>query len=150
MRSPRTRFRPRTSAARSLPAHLPVLRQERFRRAGLFLIPEETDPPPEIQATLRHLRDTPAPPTFADAVIDPMLNALVAAVAIPRPALPVRMRKQRHTLVELALSEGSDALSAREQSELLSDPIALSLLHFRAWTQPLAHPQWQSLRAASP
>jgi membrane glycosyltransferase len=115
----------------------------------MFLIPEETDPPLEIQTTFRHLRNTPAPPTFADAVIDPALNALVAALAIPRPALPIRVHEQRHTLVELALSEGSDALSAREKSVLLSDPIALSLLHFRVWTQPRAHAQWQALRAAS-
>jgi membrane glycosyltransferase len=120
---------------------------DRFRRARLFLIPEETNPPPEIQATLAHLRNTPAPPTFADAVVNPALNALVAALAIARPALPVRVREQRHTLVELALSEGSDALSAQEQSMLLSDPIALSLLHFRVWTQPRAHAQWQALRA---
>ena len=83
-------------------------------------------------------------------MIDPALNALVAGLAVPRPALPIHVREQRHRLVELALSEGSDALSALEKSLLLSDPIALSLLHFRVWTQPRAHAQWHALRAVSP
>ena len=59
-------------------------------------------------------------------------------------------REQRRTRVELALSEGADALSAPEKSVLLSDPLALSQLHFRVWTNPRAHAQWLGLRAASP
>ena len=35
---------------------------DRFRRASLFLIPEETNPPPEIRATLQYLRNTSGAP----------------------------------------------------------------------------------------
>ena len=118
---------------------------ERFRRWKLFLIPEESDAPPEIRATMRYVRASPPPPTFADAVVDPALNALIAGVAVPRAALPAAAREQRNALVERALADGPQALSAREQSLLLSDPLALSHLHFGVWTHPRAHAQWRSL-----
>ena len=120
---------------------------ERFRRAKLFVIPEESDPPTEIEATFRYLRSTPAPPGFVDAVVDPRMNALIAGAAVPRSNLPVAAREQRNALVERALSEGADALSVREKALLLSDPMALSQLHFGVWTQARAHPQWLSARA---
>ena len=119
---------------------------ERFRRWKLFLIPEESDPPQEICATLRHLRASPPPPTFADAVVDPAVNALVAGLAIPRTALPTKAREHRNTLVERALVEGPRSLDVREQSMLLNDPLALSQLHFAVWAQPRAHMSWQAMR----
>jgi membrane glycosyltransferase len=119
------------------------------RRGGLFLIPEETSVPEEIAATMRHVREAPAPPGFAEAVINPTLNALVAGLGTARPLLPDRAREQRLTLVERALSDGPEALSAPEKGLLLRDPIALSKLHERVWTQPRAHPFWRALRVAA-
>ena len=37
----------------------------RARRAGLFLIPEETNPPPEILATQQYVRETAGVPDHA-------------------------------------------------------------------------------------
>jgi membrane glycosyltransferase len=111
----------------------------------LFLIPEESDPPQEIRATSRYLSAAPVPPTFVDAVVDPNVNALIAGVAIPRSHLPASAREQRDALVERASSEGPAALSARDKSLLLSDPLALSKLHFRVWTDPQAHAHWHAL-----
>ncbi|MFO1395655.1 MAG: glucans biosynthesis glucosyltransferase MdoH [Burkholderiales bacterium] len=114
----------------------------RARAAGLFLIPEETNPPPEIAATDRYNDEARATPGFVDAVVDPRINALVAALAVPRPGLPARVREERRALVERALAEGPDALTAREKSALLADPLALSLLHYRVWTVPRVHGAW--------
>jgi membrane glycosyltransferase len=58
------------------------------------------------------------------------------------------VREQRARIVELALSEGPDALSPVDKSRLLNDAIALSQLHFRVWTQPSAHSRWQAAKAA--
>ena len=42
----------------------------RARRAGLFLIPEETNPPPEILATQHYMREAAGLPDFVAAVVD--------------------------------------------------------------------------------
>ena len=117
---------------------------KRARSMGLFLIPEESLPPAEIEATQRYLRDADVPPTWADAVVDPALNALMAALAVARPALPVAVREQRRTLVEYALAQGPGALSAQDKATLLGDPVALSQLHYRVWTLPVVHPEWRA------
>src|SRR5678815_4330464 len=52
---------------------------KRARRAGLFLIPEETSPPPEIAAMQRYTREAPPPATWTDAVVDGAFNAMMAA-----------------------------------------------------------------------
>ncbi len=120
------------------------------RAGGLFLIPEETVPPPEITATAQYLREARSPPGFKDAVIDPGLHALVLGVGTPRPALPVAARERMRTLVERALSDGPESLSAPERSALLSDPLALASLRHRVLEQPRAHPFWREARATEP
>lgn len=120
----------------------------RFRRLRLFLIPEETQPPPEIEATQRYMREASAPPGLVEAVVDPTLNALMVGHGVPRPALPIAGSEQRHALVDRLLHGGPDAASAQEKSRLLSDPIALSEAHYRVWAVPDIHPVWQdALRA---
>jgi len=114
----------------------------RARHAGLFLIPEETSPPPEIAATERYNDEATATPGWVDAVVDPRTNALMAALAVPRPGLPARVHEERRALVERALAEGPAALTPREKSVLLSDPLALSLLHYRVWTLARVHEAW--------
>ena len=121
----------------------------RLRRHGLFLIPEETQPPPEIVATQQYVRETGVAPTWVDAVVDPGLNAMVAALFVARPGLPPVVREQRRTLVEYALAQGPQALSAPEKSLLLTDPLALSQLHFRVWTLENIHATWRAALAAA-
>jgi membrane glycosyltransferase len=121
---------------------------ERARRAGMFLIPEETNPPPEIAAMQRHLRDAPPAATFLDAVVDDSFNAMMAAFAAPRPLLPPAVRAARRTLVERALSDGPDALAESEKNTLLGDRDALRELHRRVWSLDSIHPSWLAARAA--
>jgi len=117
---------------------------ERFRKLGLFLIPEETQPPTEIEATQRYARQTPPPPDWAQGVADPELNALLAGLATPRPALPAAARQQRALLVERALIEGPGALSSDDKLVLLGDFTALALLHQRLHAAAGGtHADWQ-------
>jgi membrane glycosyltransferase len=114
----------------------------RLRRAGLFLIPEETTPPPEIDATQRYAREAGPPPTWRDAVVDPACNALMIAFAVPRPALPASARAARQAMVDRGLAEGPDALSDQEKNVLLGDREALTALHRHVVASSARHPAW--------
>ena len=120
----------------------------RLRNAGLFVIPEEREPPPEIAAMQRYLRESPPPPGLVDAVIDPALNALVAGSSALRPAL-VNTVTARRALAERLLRDGPDALTASECATLLDDPLVFSRLHERVRTDAGLHPAWPAALAAS-
>ncbi|HEY6864269.1 MAG TPA: glucans biosynthesis glucosyltransferase MdoH, partial [Burkholderiales bacterium] len=101
------------------------------RRAGLFVIPEELDPPEALREA--HAAEAgPALPGFAEAVADPVVNALVCASGIARLRQPVAARRERDRLVERARRDGPEALLPRQKLMLLNDPLALSRLHFEA------------------
>ncbi len=121
----------------------------RLRRAGLFVIPEEAWPPRVLQETQRGLKRSPPPATFVDAVVDPVTNALVCAAGVPRPRQSAAMRTHRLRLVEMALQGGPAALTPQQKMTLLSDPVALSHLHFQVWTSPAAHSVWLAARTAT-
>jgi len=103
------------------------------RRNGLFLIPEEMHPPRVIRATRRYLRSAAPPRTFADAALDPYVNAVACAIANDRRRLPASVRDVRDALAHAAVGRGIDALSAAERTRLLGDPLALSWIHTRLW-----------------
>ncbi|HEV8501894.1 MAG TPA: glucans biosynthesis glucosyltransferase MdoH [Casimicrobiaceae bacterium] len=105
----------------------------RARRAGLFLIPEEVHVPREIRAMTEHFVDTPPPPTFATAIVDPVVNALVCAVAVDRRRFPQQVRDARAQLARDALQGDPSHLSAERKTRLLGDAGAMSWLHFHTW-----------------
>ena len=121
----------------------------RARRAGLFLIPEETNPPPEILATQQYMRESAGVPGFVDAVVDPAVNATMAALPVSRPLLPSASREQRHALVQRALAEGAAALSRQDRSLLLGDGAALAVLHERGCTDAARHASWHTAATAA-
>ena len=57
---------------------------KRRRRARVFLIPEEVEPPPELARVRAAVCEARPLPRFADAVRDPALNALMCAAAPAR------------------------------------------------------------------
>jgi membrane glycosyltransferase len=121
----------------------------RMRRAGYFAIPEETNPPQEL-VRVRQLCALPARmPALAEAVVDPVVNALACATSVARPRQPEAVRAQRAQLIDKALRAGPHGLTGREAATLLGDPLALSRLHFAAWTAADAHPDWCTARVAS-
>lgn len=117
-----------------------------MRRAGLFVIPEETEPPREWVDTQRHVAEAAEEPGFVDAVVDPVTNALACATATARPGLPLASQRQHAVLVQQALTGGPDALNAKQKLVLLNDPFALSQLHEAVWGSPLADEGWKATR----
>jgi membrane glycosyltransferase len=115
------------------------------RRIGLLRIPEETDPPVELQEISRELRRTrarlaPAAARggFARAIADPVANALQRAVARGARRLRPEILAARQALAQRALAEGPASLSLRERRTLLGDARILDELHRAVWALPEA------------
>ncbi|HET6304234.1 MAG TPA: glucans biosynthesis glucosyltransferase MdoH [Myxococcota bacterium] len=113
------------------------------RRFGLFVIPEESAPPPELvelQAEIRRARERgrELPPAERDglvrAVVDPYANAIHAALLGRRGALQPRIRERRRALLRRAVLEGPDALAGSERRVLLADPELASEAHAAVWS----------------
>ncbi len=112
-----------------------------FRRAGLFLIPEEVELPPELQ-TLEDNLLSPEPyfpfffsrkKGFLRAVVDPMVHSLHTSLLLRfRRGAPSRERA-RDRIVEKALSSGPDSLTRKEKTALLRAPHHLRELHRKVW-----------------
>jgi membrane glycosyltransferase len=119
----------------------------RLRTAGLFVIPEESWPPRVLQWTQKGLKRPTTPPNFVDAVVDPVINALICASGVARIRQSAAIRKHRLRLVDDALKGGPAALTGQQKMTLLGDPVALSHLHFQVWTSPAPHPVWLEARA---
>ncbi|MFC5474929.1 glucans biosynthesis glucosyltransferase MdoH [Paraherbaspirillum soli] len=119
-----------------------------FRRARLFVIPEEVDLPSELAATTVYNDNGKALAGFNQAVLDPLVNALLCAALTARPGVPANTRAARATLVQSALQDGPDSLSQKQKNALLDDPLMLSQLHFEVWSSNQAHQRWQELLMA--
>jgi len=118
---------------------------ERARRWGLFLIPEEHAPPPELRDLancLAEARQAEAaiPPTerdgFVRVAVDPYTNALHRALLGRERMAGGGLRATRQALLEHALQDGPAGISARERRTLLLDPGLTDELHRRVWTLP--------------
>ncbi len=112
-----------------------------FRKAGLFLIPEEVELPPELQALEDNLlRPEPYFPFFFSrkkgflrAVVDPLVHSLHTSLLLRfRRGAPSRERA-RDRIVEKALVSGPDALNRKEKTALLRAPHHLRELHRKVW-----------------
>jgi membrane glycosyltransferase len=115
---------------------------DRARRWGLFLIPEESALPPELRDLEERNRATEAklaalPEAERDGLVrvavDPYVNALHRAVLGGRRSLRPSIRAARRALLERALADGPDALTACERRILLCDGDLVDELHERVW-----------------
>jgi membrane glycosyltransferase len=113
-----------------------------FRKARLFLIPEESWPPLEIRLTARYLRRAVPPPDFVEVVVDPVINAVACSMGVVRAEQVATPGPDRMELVQKTLVAGPEALTSSDRAMLLDDPIALSCLHFEVWTAQETHPTW--------
>jgi membrane glycosyltransferase len=115
-----------------------------MRRAKLFLIPEETDPPHELRIMRAHASHTNGTPDFVRAVVDPTVNALAIACAASSSSArrPAGLRSRGDRAIATAVEHGPDALSDRQKLLFLTDPLMLSQLHVQVSTSPAAHPSW--------
>jgi membrane glycosyltransferase len=113
-----------------------------FQKLGLFLIPEEINPPQELhllqtmtqnQETSSELVAIPIKEGFTRAVVDPNINALHRALLGGKRKLMPSLIKRRQELQEKALTQGPKTLSPKEKKELLLDPQCLLQMHDRLW-----------------
>ncbi|HAV05094.1 MAG TPA: glucans biosynthesis glucosyltransferase MdoH, partial [Pseudomonas sp.] len=111
------------------------------RRCKLFLIPEEYAPPTELANTDRYQQQNQANALregFLVAVVDPLYNALVCAMARARHAKVVpaaeHLREQR--LAEVLAAGPAAAKGEAARWRLLNDPDGMALLHRHVWDDP--------------
>lgn len=116
-----------------------------LRDRKLLLTLEEIHPPAELCATVAYQDKGNSLPGFAEAVVDPSINALMVACGKKRAALPDLASADRSKLLECALRNGPHDLSMQEKRTLLNDSMALFQLHIEVWMSSLAHPQWHEL-----
>ena len=117
----------------------------RARALGLFLTPEETEPPvvlryleenlEESEPVLPILREKPAS-RFVQALTDPYVNALHRSLLPPREPAGKRRRHYLEGLVHQLEEEGPDSLSAAQKRDLIADPDMLLRLHTLFWSRP--------------
>jgi membrane glycosyltransferase len=113
-----------------------------LRRSGIFLIPEEVDPPPVLRR-LHRFEDAPATlpgtlgaeaPAIERTIVDPIANAL--HVSLLPPANPSRSRKlYLQGLIQKYEDEGLGALTRTETIDLLADPESMMSLHALVWSK---------------
>jgi membrane glycosyltransferase len=120
---------------------------ERARDLGLFLTPEESNPPVEIRDVGRYLRPAtePVPDGFVGAIVDPYANALHCALLRPARAVRRAIGAARAALVEAACRQGPHALSVRDQRLLFADPALVAELHRCVWDEEEGEraPAWE-------
>ncbi len=135
----------------------------RARRFGLFLVPEETSPPAELD-TVRvrmalldksgsHAQLLPDA-GLTEAVLDPYVNAIHVSLLAEKKLNPVYAEGLTQLgvgtpvvreLAETLLAKGPEGLKPQEKILVLSDPDIMPWLHREAWVRPngLLAPWWQ-------
>ncbi len=115
---------------------------DRARRLGLFVTPEESDPPAELRDLREELaaastRRAAFPPMeadgFARVVVDPYVNALHRALLGPPRKLRATIRGRHRAMTDRASMGGPASLGAAERRVLLYDPQAVTDLHRSVW-----------------
>jgi membrane glycosyltransferase len=129
----------------------------------LFLTPEETSPPPEldtlrVRMTLLEKTRAAAPSagaSIAEAVLDPYVNAIHVSLLREKRLNPeyrdalARLgvgKPEVRDLGEKLLTQGPETLNAQEKLLILSDAEVMPWLHRQAWVRSgdgLAY-WWQS------
>jgi len=109
-----------------------------FRRFGLFITPEETSPPPELQSLEEKEESHSSLPMeheagFVRAVVDPTVNVLHRSLLRRERTVSLAVANRRQQLQEKALTGGPQSLSVKEKKELLYDPRCLEELHRKVW-----------------
>jgi len=117
----------------------------RARELGIFLTPEETTPPPDLELLERNLGECyrhlpPFEPLRSDyglmqAVLDPYINAMhVALLRQRRPSAGAREWFAK--LQARLLREGPARFTTKEKMALLLDPQSMIRLHRELWSLP--------------
>jgi membrane glycosyltransferase len=117
----------------------------RAKELGIFLTPEETDPPEELRLLEENLAECythlpPFEPLRADyglmqAVLDPYINAM--HVALLRQRRPSAGAREWFAKLQIRLlREGPGRFTPKEKMALLLDPQSMIRLHRELWSLP--------------
>lgn len=138
---------------------------KRARALGIFLTPEETQPPREIVSLRARMRiheltadKTPSRKHagLAEAVLDPYTNAIHVSLLREKQLNPVYAEQftrlgagseKVRSLGEKLLAEGPDQLKPAERMSVMADQRVMVWLHQQAWLRPeekLA-PWWKAM-----
>ncbi|MXP49536.1 glucans biosynthesis glucosyltransferase MdoH [Pantoea sp. Eser] len=115
------------------------------KKARLFLIPEEYEPPKELVDTDHYLqlnRERALENGFMHALFHPAFNALATALATSRHKQSQLLDYARDRRVDQALSDSPDKLNREQRLQLISDPVVLARVHTRLWENAEKYHQW--------
>ncbi|WP_215786163.1 glucans biosynthesis glucosyltransferase MdoH [Pantoea dispersa] len=115
------------------------------KRANLFLIPEEYEPPKELVDTDHYLqlnRERALKHGFMHALFNPAFNALATAMATSRHKQSALLDHARDRRVDQALSDAPEKLNREQRLQLISDPVVLARVHTRLWESADKYHQW--------
>ncbi len=136
----------------------------RARQLGLFLTPEETEPPPELISLRARLKiqeiigQTALHRKHAgvsEAVLDPYINAIHVSLLREKTSNPLYAEQfemmgvgsaKTRLLVEKFLAEGPDKITPDERLLIMADANAMEWLHEQIWLRPGATlaPWWRA------
>jgi membrane glycosyltransferase len=109
----------------------------RARELGLFLTPEESDPPPEIRAVaarlaaVRPVRED----VFVATAVDPYVNALHKALLRPGRRVRATIRAAHTALLDEVVHKGPEDIDPEHRRTLLRHPDLVAELHRRVWDE---------------
>jgi membrane glycosyltransferase len=114
------------------------------RLNGLFMTPDEVDPPAllvNLNERLERARaQTALHPDLArhaglmEALLDPYVNALHVSLLRQRASVPPKSKQYLESTRIKLMRQGPDALTPREIKALMYDPDVMLRLHFELWS----------------
>lgn len=114
-----------------------------LKRLGLFMTPEEVDPPAVLQSLNEHLDEVKARPKLQPEIeqnfglvqvcLDPYVNGLHVSL-LRRRKISEDSREYLAHLTQKLIHHGPSALSRQELSAVLYDPDSMTQLHYELWS----------------
>ncbi len=111
---------------------------EWIRQRRLFLIPEESMPPRELQelVALESASMSGTEDGWVNALVEPRRNAVHRALARGRRRVGASIAASRREFVDLGLKLGPNALDAPKRRVLWRDPLLVDAVHQGIWESP--------------
>jgi membrane glycosyltransferase len=129
---------------------------EKLRAAGLFVIPEEAQPPAELAGLVESGENETLPPReplWPQAFLSPYVLAVHLSMVRQRSSSrnTANPGSSLADLRERLIVQGAAAMERKEIQRLLWDPETVFWLHGELWARPdqKLHPTWKSLQAGS-
>ena len=106
---------------------------------------EHQRPETAAPAYWRSLDELAGSESFREAVVDPVIHALVTLTGGRRRRVAAALRAERDAAAEALLQEPPARANNAACLRVLSDTDTLARMHLRAWTSKATHPDWLRL-----